>query len=167
MLWITSFYLFLDLQLLFMLCVCVCLYACVDGTLRLRTCASWEYSPLGELGPWGTGCPLGVDTSANILEFSPGEHWPLPGRQRETRQSSLWCKILVEQIRDEDVLRKKFCTELYLAEGSRFKGKSDGWRWKLESGETKTVVILLIDKSFKLTSWVNYTHLDGDYGGHR
>lgn len=48
-------------------------------------------SPLGELGPWGPVCPLAAETSANILEFSsPGEHWPLPGRRTETRQSSMY-----------------------------------------------------------------------------
>lgn len=58
----------------------------VDFTL----CVPLHNSPLGELGPWRTVCPLVPDTSAKILEFSsPGEHWPLPGGRTETRQSSL------------------------------------------------------------------------------
>lgn len=49
-----------------------------------------EHSPSGEFAPRGTVCPLGVDISAKILEFSlPGEHWPLPWRQTETPHSSL------------------------------------------------------------------------------
>lgn len=49
-----------------------------------------EHSPLGELRPWGTVCPLGVVLSTNILEFSlPGEHCPLPGRQTQTQKYSL------------------------------------------------------------------------------
>lgn len=44
-------------------------------------CVPLHNSPLGELGPRGTVCPLAADTSANILEFSSsGEHCPLPGR---------------------------------------------------------------------------------------
>lgn len=73
-----------------------------------------EHSPLGELGPWGTVCPLGVDISANILEFSlPGEHWPLPGRQRDTQQSFivLYNTAVVQQTQHNAVMWKKvqFC----------------------------------------------------------
>lgn len=54
-------------------------------------CVPLHNSPLGQLGPWGSVCPLAADSSANILEFSsPGEHWPLPGRQTETGQSSFY-----------------------------------------------------------------------------
>lgn len=82
---------------------------------------------MGELGPRGCAGTLGGDISTTILESSlPEEHWPLPGKQRESnlyQALKQGTRLKKKEGKETSVLSEKKKSMLYVKVGIQGLGK--------------------------------------------